>query len=30
MDLTSARNWIAGLTMPAEMKARLQSTLPSN
>jgi len=30
MDLTSARNWIAGLAMPAEMKARLQSTLPSN
>ena len=30
MDPTSARNWIAGLTMPAEVKVRLQSTLPSN
>jgi hypothetical protein len=30
MDPISARNWIAGLTMPAEARARLQSALPSN
>ncbi|MDB6019415.1 MAG: hypothetical protein JWR19_3904 [Pedosphaera sp.] len=28
MDPTSARNWLAGLNMPEELKARVQSALP--
>jgi hypothetical protein len=30
MDPTSARNWITSLTMPADVKARVQSNLPTN
>lgn len=30
MDPASARNWLAGLNMPEEFKARLRSALPTN